>query len=78
MTWWRNALAPALFALYVALYTGFRFYLESWEDLAVRILAASDPRLREEMEDFQEALADAARAKGKVVRGDQDRAVGFS
>jgi 5-(carboxyamino)imidazole ribonucleotide mutase len=46
--------------------------------LAVRILAASDPRLREEMEDFQEALADAARAKGKVVRGDQDRAVGFS
>ena len=45
--------------------------------LAVRILAASDARLREEMEDFQEALADAARAKGRTVRNDKDRPVGF-
>ena len=45
--------------------------------LAVRILAASDVHLRELMEDFQEGLADTARAKGKAVRGDRDRTVGF-
>lgn len=37
--------------------------------LAVRILAAGDPALTSAMLDFQESLADAARAKGAVVRG---------
>lgn len=36
--------------------------------LAVRILAASDPALREAMTAFQGALRDAAHAKGDVVR----------
>ncbi|MFD1825557.1 MULTISPECIES: 5-(carboxyamino)imidazole ribonucleotide mutase [Mumia] len=36
--------------------------------LAVRILAACDPALSEAMVAFQERLADAARAKGAVVR----------
>jgi len=45
--------------------------------LAVRILAASDEGLRAEMERFQERLADAARAKGAAVRGEQRRTVGF-
>ena len=45
--------------------------------LAVRILAASDQRLRAEMERFQEKLAEAARAKGAAVRGEQRRTVGF-
>ncbi len=36
--------------------------------LAVRILAASDPGLREAMVAFQERLADSARAKGLAVR----------
>ncbi|HEX5770358.1 MAG TPA: 5-(carboxyamino)imidazole ribonucleotide mutase [Nocardioidaceae bacterium] len=46
--------------------------------LAVRILAASDAGLREQMERFQESLADAARAKGATVRGERNRKVGFS
>ncbi|EFQ82605.1 phosphoribosylaminoimidazole carboxylase, catalytic subunit [Aeromicrobium marinum DSM 15272] len=37
--------------------------------LAVRILAAGDPGLTARMLDFQAALAEAARAKGAVVRG---------
>jgi 5-(carboxyamino)imidazole ribonucleotide mutase len=45
--------------------------------LAVRILAASDEDLREKMERFQETLADSARAKGAVVRGERGRTVGF-
>ncbi len=45
--------------------------------LAVRILAASDAGLREQMERFQEALADAARAKGAAVRGERNRTIGF-
>jgi 5-(carboxyamino)imidazole ribonucleotide mutase len=45
--------------------------------LAVRILAASDEALREKMERFQESLADSARAKGAVVRGEKNRTVGF-
>jgi 5-(carboxyamino)imidazole ribonucleotide mutase len=45
--------------------------------LAVRILGASDPALREKMERFQESLAESARAKGAVVRGEQARTVGF-
>jgi 5-(carboxyamino)imidazole ribonucleotide mutase len=36
--------------------------------LAVRILATSDDRLREQMVAFQAALGDAARAKGEAVR----------
>jgi 5-(carboxyamino)imidazole ribonucleotide mutase len=36
--------------------------------LAVRILAASDPGLRDAMVRFQAELADAARAKGKIVK----------
>ena len=36
--------------------------------LAVRILAASDAGLRDAMVRFQAELADAARAKGKVVK----------
>lgn len=45
--------------------------------LAVRILAASDAGLREQMERFQESLAEAARAKGAAVRGERTRTVGF-
>ncbi|HEX4976320.1 MAG TPA: 5-(carboxyamino)imidazole ribonucleotide mutase [Nocardioides sp.] len=45
--------------------------------LAVRILAASDEGLRGRMLEFQEQLAESAREKGKVVRGDQDRRLGF-
>jgi len=36
--------------------------------LAVRILAASDPELRQKMVDFQSSLRDSAQEKGKVVR----------
>ncbi|MEV0285343.1 5-(carboxyamino)imidazole ribonucleotide mutase [Kribbella sp. NPDC050820] len=36
--------------------------------LAVRILAASDDKLRDRMVAFQESLADLARAKGSTVR----------
>jgi 5-(carboxyamino)imidazole ribonucleotide mutase len=46
--------------------------------LAVRILAATDPGLRERMEGFQRSLAEAARAKGAAVRGEQTRTVGFA
>jgi 5-(carboxyamino)imidazole ribonucleotide mutase len=45
--------------------------------LAVRILAAADPDLRAAMVDFQESLAKAAREKGKAVRGEKARTVGF-
>jgi len=46
--------------------------------LAVRILAASDPELRTRMQEFQSRLADSARAKGRAVRGETTRTVGFS
>ncbi|HJV12293.1 MAG TPA: 5-(carboxyamino)imidazole ribonucleotide mutase [Propionibacteriaceae bacterium] len=36
--------------------------------LAVRILAANDPRLRQQMIDFQDQLRRAAEAKGQAVR----------
>jgi 5-(carboxyamino)imidazole ribonucleotide mutase len=36
--------------------------------LAVRILAAHDEKLRAKMIEFQENLADLARAKGSTVR----------
>ncbi len=45
--------------------------------LAVRILAASDPVLLERMHRFQESLADAARAKGRVVREGGAQRAGF-
>ncbi len=45
--------------------------------LAVRILAASDPVLLERMQRFQESLADAARAKGRVVREGGASRAGF-
>lgn len=38
--------------------------------LAVRILAAGDSELQKRMIDFQNELADLARAKGAVVRGE--------
>jgi 5-(carboxyamino)imidazole ribonucleotide mutase len=37
--------------------------------LAVRILAASDDALRQQMTDFHEALRETAREKGRAVRG---------
>ena len=37
--------------------------------LAVRVLAASDPALRDAMVAFQQTLRDTARAKGAAVRG---------
>jgi 5-(carboxyamino)imidazole ribonucleotide mutase len=45
--------------------------------LAVRILAATDEGLRGRMVDFQEELAAAAREKGKAVREDRQRKLGF-
>jgi 5-(carboxyamino)imidazole ribonucleotide mutase len=45
--------------------------------LAVRILASSDEGLRTKMTDFQESLRTSAQEKGKVVRGETDRKVGF-
>ena len=45
--------------------------------LAVRILAAADEELRARMVEFQEQLAESAREKGKAVRGDKDRRLGF-
>jgi 5-(carboxyamino)imidazole ribonucleotide mutase len=45
--------------------------------LAVRILAASDEALRARMVDFQAALRDSAREKGKAVRGQADHSIGF-
>jgi 5-(carboxyamino)imidazole ribonucleotide mutase len=45
--------------------------------LAVRILGAADERLREQMVQFQEQLGEAARAKGKAVREDRQRKLGF-
>jgi len=41
--------------------------------LAVRILAASDQGLREQMTAFQGSLRDSARAKGEVVRAETGR-----
>ena len=45
--------------------------------LAVRILAASDEALRDKMTDFQAGLRDTAREKGKTVRGQANRSIGF-
>jgi len=47
--------------------------------LAVRILAAGDPRLRQRMIDFQDQLRQAAEAKGAAVRTNaQDQGSGSS
>jgi 5-(carboxyamino)imidazole ribonucleotide mutase len=42
--------------------------------LAVRVLAATDPDLQQAMLDFQERLAESARAKGEKVRRGPTRA----
>jgi 5-(carboxyamino)imidazole ribonucleotide mutase len=43
--------------------------------LAVRILAASDPELRQQMIDFQDQLRQSAEAKGAAVRADAQNPV---
>jgi len=45
--------------------------------LAVRILAASDDALLAKVSDYQASLGEAAREKGKVVRGETKRSAGF-
>jgi 5-(carboxyamino)imidazole ribonucleotide mutase len=45
--------------------------------LAVRILAATDEGLRARMVEFQATLRDDAREKGRAVRGEAGRRVGF-
>ena len=45
--------------------------------LAVRVLAAADDELRARMEGFQQELREAAREKGRSVRGDGRRTAGF-
>ena len=45
--------------------------------LAVRILAASDPGLRTRMLEFQESLRAGAHEKGKTVREQARRTIGF-
>jgi 5-(carboxyamino)imidazole ribonucleotide mutase len=45
--------------------------------LAVRILAAGDPALRQRMERFQQELRETAREKGRAVRGEASRQIGF-
>ena len=45
--------------------------------LAVRILAASDEDLREKMTAFQASLRDSAQEKGRAVRGQASRTLGF-
>ncbi len=45
--------------------------------LAVRILAASDPGLQQQMVDFQARLRDQAQEKGQAIRRQSDRRLGF-
>ena len=45
--------------------------------LAVRILAASDEGLRDKMTAFQASLRDSAHEKGKTVRSQAGRSIGF-
>ncbi len=45
--------------------------------LAVRILAATDADLQQQMLDFQAELRAAAHAKGKAVRGEAAHKIGF-
>ena len=45
--------------------------------LAARILGAGDPALQQRMVDFQAELKAVAQEKGKAVRADQTRRIGF-
>src|SRR6476469_10878561 len=45
--------------------------------LAVRILAAADPGLQQQMVDFQARLKETAQEKGKAVRGESAHRLGF-
>jgi 5-(carboxyamino)imidazole ribonucleotide mutase len=45
--------------------------------LAARILGTADPELRQRMVDFQADLKATAQEKGKAVRGEQSRRIGF-
>ena len=45
--------------------------------LAVRILAAGDPDLQQQMVEFQARLKDTAQEKGKAVRGESAHKLGF-
>src|SRR6476660_1491135 len=45
--------------------------------LAVRILAAADPALQQRMLEFQAKLKETAQEKGKAVRGEGARRMGF-
>ena len=45
--------------------------------LAVRILAAGDPALQQQMTDFQATLKQTAQEKGKAVRGEAAHKLGF-
>jgi 5-(carboxyamino)imidazole ribonucleotide mutase len=45
--------------------------------LAVRILAAGDPALQQRMLEFQVKLKETAQEKGKAVRGESARKLGF-
>jgi 5-(carboxyamino)imidazole ribonucleotide mutase len=46
--------------------------------LAVRILAASDPALRERMTQFQQSLREEAQAKGQRLRARRAGSTGFT
>ena len=45
--------------------------------LAVRILAAGDPALQQQMLEFQARLKETAQEKGKAVRGESAHKLGF-
>ncbi len=45
--------------------------------LAVRILAATDEALRTKMVEFQQSLRESAHEKGKAVRSQSGRSIGF-
>jgi 5-(carboxyamino)imidazole ribonucleotide mutase len=45
--------------------------------LAVRILGATNPDLQGRITDFQDSLRESAQEKGKAVRGDTARKLGF-
>jgi 5-(carboxyamino)imidazole ribonucleotide mutase len=45
--------------------------------LAARILGASDAALRERLDDYRRRLGDEAREKGKLVRGETRKQIGF-
>jgi len=45
--------------------------------LAARILGASDEAIRQKLLDYQASLSEVAKEKGKAVRGDTKKQVGF-